>query len=262
MIKEIKEPNGAVWTPQTTTTQVVSSNVAATETKLLTGVIHNSDGTAYGSYLSSGLNMANIAGKTGTSTMDYTADTTTAMQQTKYNNHDGTFNTAGIWFDGYSSKLAISVGISRWTDISVNGKQETVQLPVDNIAGSGLDYGAMFPFSVWAEFMKQMQGTSFQGDGPFTAPVANPSATVYNSPSASPSPSPSATPTTPPPTQPTQQQPGTPSTGPSDSCSPSLQNGFQCNGGGSTPTDTSSASSSPSDTPSSRFGQGKSTGGP
>ncbi|MBR7831675.1 penicillin-binding protein [Actinospica durhamensis] len=260
-IKEIKEPNGAIWKPQTTTTQVVSSNVAATETKLLTGVIHNSDGTANSSYRSSGLDMTNIAGKTGTSTMDYTASTKTAMSQVGYNNHDGTFTTAGIWFDGYSSKLAISVGISRWTNITLNGQQVATQLPVDNIADSGLDYGATYPFAIWADFMKQMQGTSMGGDETFTTPQPNPNATVYNSPSASPSPSPTPSKTTQSPAPPTQTQ-YTPTASPSASCTPSLID--QCdgtgNGGGSTPSDSASASASPSDTSTGRR-NGGGTGG-
>ncbi|HTJ69938.1 MAG TPA: transglycosylase domain-containing protein [Actinospica sp.] len=193
-IKEIKGPNSYDWKPATTTTQPITSNVAATETSLLKGVIHNSDGTAYSAYQASGLNMDNIAGKTGTSTMDITPDTTTAMNQLHYgggNDGNGRYTTAGIWFDGYSSKLSISVGISRWTTATINGKSETVQLPVDNIANKGNDYGAMYPFSIWAKFMSEMQGTTFGGDTTFTQPTANPNATVMNSPT------PSATATTP-----------------------------------------------------------------
>ncbi len=272
-IKEIKKPDGTIWKPQTTVTQVISSNVAATETKLLTGVIHNSDGTAYSSYEDSGLDMTNIAGKTGTSTMDYTASTKTAMSQVGYNNHDGTFTTAGIWFDGYSSKLAISVGISRWTNLTVDGQSVATQLPVDNIADSGLDYGATYPFAVWADFMKKMQnGSSFSGDSSFTAPTPNPNATVYNSPSASPSPSPTVTKTTKapaPPTQTLQQTTAAPS--PSDTCTVTLVDDCSGNGGGnggngggggasSTPSDSASASASPSASASSRR-NGGATGG-
>jgi hypothetical protein len=146
--------------------------------------------------------MNNIAGKTGTSTMDITPNTTTAMNSVGYgggNDGNGKFTTAGIWFDGFSSKLSISVGISRWTDIKVNGVSEAVQLPVDNIANGGNDYGAMYPFSIWSKFMSEMQGTSFGGDTTFTAPTANPSATVMNSPT------PSASATTPSASATTQQ---------------------------------------------------------
>ncbi|HWG27245.1 transglycosylase domain-containing protein [Actinospica sp.] len=184
-IKEIKGPNNYDWKPTLTTSQPVSTNVAETETSMLSGVIHNSDGTANSAYKASGLNMTNIAGKTGTSTMDITPNTTTAMNQVGYgggNDGNGKYTTAGIWFDGYSSKLSISVGISRWTQITVNGKQEAVQLPVDDIAGGGNDYGAMYPFSIWSKFMSLMQGTSFGGDTSFTQPTTNPSATVMNSP--------------------------------------------------------------------------------
>jgi membrane peptidoglycan carboxypeptidase len=187
-IKEIKGPAGYDWKPTVATSQPISSNVAATETSLLSGVIHNSDGTAYKAYNNSGLNLTNIAGKTGTSTMDITPNTTAAMNQIGYgggNDGNGQFTTAGIWFDGYSSKLSISVGISRWTTMMVNGKSETVQLPVDNIADKGNDYGAMYPFSIWAKFLSLMQGTPFGGDTSFTQPTPNPSATVMNSPTPS-----------------------------------------------------------------------------
>jgi membrane peptidoglycan carboxypeptidase len=189
-IQEIKLPDGDIWKPTETTTQPISSNVAATETSMLTGVIHQSDGTANSAYEAGSLRMTNIAGKTGTSTMTITPDTTAAMQQVGYNDHDGTYDTAGIWFDGFSSKLAVSVGISRWTDVKINGNEETVQLPVDNIDDSGNDYGAQYPFGIWDKFMQLMQNTSYGGDNAFTAPVPNPNATVMNSPT------PSALPTT------------------------------------------------------------------
>ena len=189
-IKEIKEPGGAIWTPTMTTSQPISSNVAATETNLLSGVIHSSDGTANSAYEAASLRMTNIAGKTGTSTMDITPDTTAAMSQLGYSDDNGNYDTAGIWFDGFSSKLAVSVGISRWADVKINGTLQTVQVPVDNIADTGNDYGAQFPFGIWDKFMQLMQGTSYGGDNSFTAPVANPSATIMNSPT------PSASPTT------------------------------------------------------------------
>jgi len=190
-IKEIKDNNnGSIWTPTATTSQAVSSNVAATETNLLSGVIHNSDGTANSAYTSASLRMTNIAGKTGTSTMDITPDTTTAMSQLGYNDDNGNYDTAGIWFDGFSSKLSVSVGISRWADVKIGNTLQTVQVPVDNIANTGNDYGAQFPFGIWDKFMQLMQGTSYGGDSSFTAPVANPSATIMNSPT------PSASPTT------------------------------------------------------------------
>jgi len=184
-IKEIKEPDGAIWTPTTTTSQPISSNVAATETNLLSGVIHNNDGTANSAYEKASLRMTNIAGKTGTSTLDITPDTTTAMSQLGYSDDNGNYDTAGIWFDGFSSKLSVSVGISRWADVKINGTLQTVQVPVDNIDNSGNDYGAQFPFGIWDKFMQLMQGTSYGGDTTFTAPVANPSATIMNSPTPS-----------------------------------------------------------------------------
>lgn len=253
-IKEIIRPDKSIWTPQTVnqTKQVVSSNVAATETKLLTGVIHNSDGTANTAYNESGLQMTNIAGKTGTSTLDYTDNTKALMSQDKYNNHGGSYSTAGIWFDGYSSKLAISVGISRWDELTVNGQQLPTQLPVDNIANSGMDFGATYPFAVWASFMKQMQGSPLGGDQTFTKPQVNPNATVFNSPSASPSPSNTATHTMAP--SPSSSASNGAGGMPTDSCSPTLLN--QCNGngggnggnGGSSPSTSASASASETST--------------
>ena len=184
-IKEIKEPDGAIWTPKETTTQPISSSVAATETNMLTGVIHQSDGTANSAYEQGTLRMTNIAGKTGTSTMAITPDTTAAMQQENYNDDNGNYDTAGIWFDGFSTKLAVSVGISRWVDVKINGNLETIQVPVDNIDESGNDYGAQYPFGIWDKFMQLMQGTSYGGDNAFPAVVPNPNATVMNSPTPS-----------------------------------------------------------------------------
>lgn len=183
---------------------------------MMTGVIHHSDGTANSSYNASGLRMTNIAGKTGTSTMDITPSTTAAMSQVKYNDDGGNYDTAGIWFDGFSAHMSLSVGISRWTTINVDGKPETVQLPVDNIDGSGNDYGAMYPFSLWAKFFQLMQNTPYGKDTPFPTPTPNPKATVMNSPT------PSATATTPtaPPTNHAPTGPATPTDTPTDTSTP------------------------------------------
>lgn len=249
MIKEIKGPNGYDWKPTMTTTQPISANVAETETSLLTGVIHNSDGTANQSYVNSGLNMTNIAGKTGTSTMDITPNTTAAMQKVGYSDNGGKYNTAGIWFDGFSSKLSLSVGISRWTTLKVNGQDEAVQLPVDNIAGSGNDYGAMYPFAIWSKFMSLMQGTSFGGDTTFTAPTPNASATVMNSPTPSiTATTPTATATTPSSTATTPSQQTTAPTNtattatPTNTCQQQTLFG-QCVGNTSTSTSTATSTS-------------------
>jgi hypothetical protein len=69
--------------------------------------------------------------------------------------------------------------ISRWQDITVNGQQVAVQIPVDNIDNTGSGYGAQFPFAIWASFMGQMQhGTPFAGDPAFTAPSVSPTQSV------------------------------------------------------------------------------------
>jgi len=248
-IKEIKNPDGTIWKPKDYTSQPVSSNVAATEVNMMTGVIHANDGTANSAYEGQSLRMTNIAGKTGTSTMDITPSTTAAMQQVHYSDNGGKYDTAGIWFDGFSSKLSISVGISRWTtaNITVNGKveQQTVQLPVDNIAGSGNDYGAQYPFGVWDKFLQLMQGTSFGGDDKFATPTANPNATVMNSPT------PTAVVTTPTATQTTPTAPATTPSAPDTSATATAtatststcQQGILFGNGNcqSTPTDTATA---------------------
>jgi hypothetical protein len=69
--------------------------------------------------------------------------------------------------------------------VKINGNLETIQVPVDNIAGLGNDYGAQYPFSIWDKFMQLMQGTPYGGDTAFTAAVPNPNATVMNSPTPS-----------------------------------------------------------------------------
>ena len=102
-----------------------------------------------------------------------------------YNDDGGNYDTAGIWFDGFSTKLSVSVGISRWVDVKINGNLETIQVPVDNIDNSGNDYGAQYPFGIWDKFMQLMQSTPFGGDTAFTAAVPNPNATVMNSPTPS-----------------------------------------------------------------------------
>jgi len=204
ILKITNNTSHQIFTPTETQSTAIDSNVAAEVTQMFTGVIHNSDGTANAGYTSSGLSMNNIAGKTGTGTMDITPTTTQAMSAAGYNANacGGACGTGGVWFDGYSSKIAISVGISRWQDITVSGKTEAVQIPVDNIDGSGAAYGAQFPFSIWANFMKSMQSTSYGGDTAFSTPTPNSSASVMNSPT------PSAVATTPSPThtQPTVTQ--------------------------------------------------------
>ena len=258
-IKQIKGPGNQVWTPKDYTNQPVSANVAATETNMMTGVIHSNDGTANSSYNDSSLRMTNIAGKTGTSTMDITPSTTAAMQQVKYNDNNGKYDTAGIWFDGFSSKLSISVGISRWVtaNITVNGKveQQTVQLPVDNIAGSGNDYGATYPFSVWAKFMDLMQGTTYGGDDKFATPSPNPSASIMNSPTPSPTTTtPSAPATTPTSTQTTPTDTATATDSGTATSTSTCQMGFLGNCVGNTSTATGTAS--PTNTATTKRGGG------
>lgn len=185
VLKVVDNTNGQIYQVHQASTTAIDANTAADVTQMFQGVIHNSDGTAHTGYEASGLNLNNIAGKTGTGTMDLTPTTAQAMKVAGYNANacNGACGTGGVWFDGYSSKIAISVGISRWQDITVNGKQEAVQIPVDNIDGSGAAYGAQFPFSIWASFLKQMQGTSYGGDSAFS--TANSVGSIMNSPTPS-----------------------------------------------------------------------------
>jgi len=182
VLKVVDNTSGQIYQVHQASTTAIDANTAADVTQMFQGVIHNSDGTAHAGYEASGLNLNNIAGKTGTGTMDLTPTTAQAERAAGYSADacNGACGTGGVWFDGYSSKIAISVGISRWQDITVNGKQEAVQIPVDDIDGSGAAYGAQFPFSIWASFLKQMQGTSFGGDSAFG--TASSVGSIMNSP--------------------------------------------------------------------------------
>ena len=266
-VKEIKNSDGTDWKPNAKPTQVLDSNVAQTVTAALTHVTHDSDGTAYGASDPNQSGLQNIAGKTGTSTMD--------MDQLQKNYPDiyaktqnGYFTTAAVWFNGYTTKLEAAVAVSRW--INENGKM--IQAPVDNINGSGFSFGASVSLPIWDEFMKLMQGThsKYAGDQPFPAPNTA-QMQIQNSPAASPSPS--ASKSTPPPNHgggngngngnggnggPTATP--SPSPSPSPSSSSSCSQGFLgglggggCGGGGGngggggggTPSPSASISSSP-----------------
>jgi membrane peptidoglycan carboxypeptidase len=193
VLRVVNNTTGEIYKVPTSGSTAVDPNVAAEVTKMFQGVIQNSDGTAHTAFVNSGLHMANIAGKTGTGTMDITTQTKQAEAAAGFDanacsNSDSTTScgTGGVWFDGYSSKLAISVGISRWVNLTVDGQPKAVQIPVDNIDDSGAAYGAQFPFAIWASFMNQMQhGTPFAGDPGFTAPELSPTQIVMGSPTAS-----------------------------------------------------------------------------
>ncbi len=188
-VKEVKNAaTGFDWKPDIKPKQVLDPNVAETVTQTLMHVTHDTDGTAYGATNSNNSGMDNIAGKTGTSTMN--------LDPLRKNYPDiyaktkgGQYTTSSVWFNGYTSKLEAAVAVSRW--IVVNGKK--VQAPVDNINGAGFSFGASVSMPIWAEFMKLMQGThsKFVGDPAFPTPnTAN--MTISNSPAASASPSASA----------------------------------------------------------------------
>jgi membrane peptidoglycan carboxypeptidase len=251
-VKEIKNSDGTDWKPNAKPTQVLDPNVAETVTQTLQHVTHDSDGTAYGATNQTGLQ--NIAGKTGTSTMDMGP-----LQQNYpdiYNKtQNGFFTTAAVWFNGYTPKLEAAVAVSRW--INENGKM--IQAPVDNINGSGFSFGASVSLPIWSEFMKLMQGTNskFAGDPAFTAPNTS-QMKIANSPQASASPSASKSAAPPPSHGPGNGHGGpTPSLTPSMSSSPSpsssctpqfLLGGCNGGGGGGSPSPTTSISATPSST--------------
>jgi membrane peptidoglycan carboxypeptidase len=250
-VKEIKNAStGFDWKPDAKPKQVLDPNVAETVTQTLTHVTNDSDGTAYGAQNYSG--MQNIAGKTGTSTMDM--DTLQKNYPDIYSKtQDGHFSTAAVWFNGYTSKLETAVAVSRWITEKdpKTGKSVQIQAPVDNINGAGFSFGASVSMPIWAEFMKLMQNThsKFVGDPTFPTPNTA-SMTVSGSPAASASPSASAT-----------KAPngnGQPSVSSSPSASPSssascqagflggLAGGCGGNGGGGGSTPSMSPSPSPS----------------
>ncbi|MBS2964791.1 penicillin-binding protein [Actinocrinis puniceicyclus] len=233
-VKEIKNVStGFDWKPDDKPKQVLDPNVAETVTQTLTHVTHDSDGTAYGATNQAGLQ--NIAGKTGTSTMDM------GPLQKNYpdiykKTQNGYFTTAAVWFNGYTSKLETAVAVSRWINEKdpQTGKTIQVAAPVDNINNSGFAYGASVSLPIWSEFMKLMQGTNskFAGDPPFPTPnTAN--MKIMNSPAASPSPSASPTTARPSPSGPTgTPSAGTPSPSATATCSPGFLGLGGCTGGG------------------------------
>jgi len=250
-VKEIKNAStGFDWKPDNKPKQVLDPNIAETVTQTLTHVTDDSDGTAYGAQTYSG--MQNIAGKTGTSTMDM--NTLQKNYPDIYSKtENGHFSTAAVWFNGYTSKLETAVAVSRWVTEKdpKTGKSVQVQAPVDNINGNGFSFGASVSMPIWAEFMKLMQGThsKFVGDPAFPMPnTAN--MTISNSPAASASPSASAsTPGNGGNGQPSSSASASPSPSSSSTCQAGFLGGLTggCGGnggggGGSTP--------SPSATPS------------
>jgi membrane peptidoglycan carboxypeptidase len=231
-VKEIKNVNtGFDWKPDDKPKQVLDPNVAETVTQTLTHVTQDTDGTAYGASDSNHSGMQNIAGKTGTSTMDLTP-LQKNYPQVYAKTQGGKFTTSAVWFNGYTSKLEAAVAVSRW--LVIDGKK--VQAPVDNINGSGFSFGASVSMPIWAEFMKLMQGTNskFVGDPAFPTPNTS-NMQILNSPAASASPSATAsTPTT----NPGQGQSSSASPSASPSASSTCQQGFLgglaggCGGGG------------------------------
>ncbi|MGH3415514.1 MAG: penicillin-binding transpeptidase domain-containing protein, partial [Actinocrinis sp.] len=253
-VKEIKNSDGTDWKPNAKPNQVLDPNVAETVTQTLAHVTHDTDGTGYGSVNGTGLD--NIAGKTGTSTMDL-ANIQAHYPDIYDKTRNGYYTTSAVWFNGYTSNLETAVAISRSVPEKDPKTGATVYIPapVDNINGNGFSFGASNSLPIWEEFMKLMQGTksAYVGDPKFPTPNLS-GMKLLNSPSASPSPSatkPSTTPSTPGPgnghgnhsfsPSPTATLSSSPTSSPS--CQPSLFN--PCNGGGggggSTPSTTPSA---------------------
>jgi membrane peptidoglycan carboxypeptidase len=216
-------------------------------------VTHDSDATASNAVdLTGGID--NIAGKTGTSTMDLSNIQQQYPSLYQYT-QGGYYNTAAAWFNGFTSKLEAAVAVARYVQNPLAGQPgqpQTIEMPVDNINNSGYAYGASLALPVWSEFMKLMQqnGNQFAGDPAFPTPNIS-GMQIMGSPSASASPSnsPNQQPSDMPPSTPTG--PATPSD--SSTCSNGLFGlGNNCNNRSSSP----SASASATDTQTKGFGGG------
>ena len=256
MVKEIKTAGGVDWKPPITPKQVLDANVAETVTQTLTHVTHDNDGTGAAAPGESGL--SNIAGKTGTSTMDLTT-----LQQ-KYpevfaKTQGGHYDTAATWFNGFTTKLETAVSLSRWItepnpSAGQPGQPATIQIqaPVDNIENKGFSFGADYPLAIWSDFMKLMQDTKskFVGDTAFPQPNTS-NMTVSNSPTPSTSPSATNSSKAPNPTL---------SASPSDSASSSATSSPSCSGLagflGNCPSGTPNTTASPTTSKTGRPGGG------
>lgn len=250
-VKEIKSGGGQDWKPQPTPTQSLDSKVAQTVTQTLTHVTH--DPGATGAQAPSLSNLNNIAGKTGTSTMDLTS-LQKIYPDIYAKTQSGRFTTAATWWNGYTTKLEAAVSLSRWVTeknprAGQPGQADTVQVqaPVDNINGQGFSFGAQYPLAIWSEFMKQMQTTNskFVGDPAFPVPDIS-GMTVVNSPSPSATPSASAS-ASPSSSASTTPSPSTSSTACANG--PGFIGGLT-GGGNKCPTDSATPSSSASSSPS------------
>jgi membrane peptidoglycan carboxypeptidase len=196
-VQQIIRPNGTVWKPTVTPSQVITPTVAETVTDTLTHVTHDPGATACGTHAdcaTTQTGMQNIAGKTGTSTMDFSgidADAANLSGDMQYLNRS-TYTTAAIWFNGFTSNLEVAVDVSRWV---TDSQGKAIAWPVDNINNKGNLAGATYPLSIWSEFMKSMQSTPLGGDPAFIKPTPQAGAQVLNSPTAAPTPTATPTPT-------------------------------------------------------------------
>jgi membrane peptidoglycan carboxypeptidase len=125
LVTKVLYDGKVVWQPKTSTTVAMSPNVAAGVTQTLQNVVKS--GTGVQAATVSGL--SNIVGKTGTTDQ----------------------NQAG-WFNGYTPKLATSVGLWR---TAANGNLLTLQGL--NRDGSPV-YGGQYPTEIWGDYMKLANG--------------------------------------------------------------------------------------------------------
>ncbi|HEV2640616.1 MAG TPA: transglycosylase domain-containing protein [Actinocrinis sp.] len=260
-VAQITRPDGTIWKPIVKPNQVISPTVAETVTDTLTHVTHDPGATACGSHstcATTQTGMQNIAGKTGTSTMDFTgidADAANLTGDMKYLNRNN-YTTAAVWFNGFTANLEVAVDVSRWVP-DANGK--AIEWPVDNVNNSGNAFGAGYPLSIWSEFMKSMKTTPLGGDPAFVKPTPTPGAQVLNSPTATPPPTVTATPPPTPSSTPTVG--ATPSCGGNGNGPGNFFNGScPTTSPGGSPTNqptnqpSKSATAQPSTTPTKRFG--------
>jgi membrane peptidoglycan carboxypeptidase len=252
-VQQITLPGDAgIWKPTVTPANPVTAQVAETVTNTLTNVTHDPGATGCGTRstcATTQTGLQNIAGKTGTSTMDFSgieADAANLGPDMKYvtKDQDDGYTTSAIWFNGFTSNLEVAVDVSRAVP---DAKGNQIPFPVDNINDGGNAFGAQYPLSIWSQFMKSMQADpTVGGDPAFILPTPNPSASILNSPTAAPT-------TTPPSIAPTTPVPTDTTTACATNGIGGFFNGSQCPSGtpsdSNTPTNpTESASSTPSAT--------------
>lgn len=220
LVTKVLQDGKVVWQPKNSATPAMPANVAAGVTSVFHTVV--TSGTGTNAIRVSGL--TNIAGKTGTTDSNLSA-----------------------WFDGYSQKLAVAVGMWKEGKTS-SGTNGLVPLKSIDNGGTRVN-GADYPTDIWGEFMKlagehipdidpafppfSLAGLHTDDSQEIPTPSATPTPTPSTTPTPKSTPTPSMTPTAPPtssvPTLPVSTAPTTPGTPPTSTCQPSIFD--PCSGG-------------------------------